>query len=142
MKQAPTFETQPDLFRPIIGQVVPKLRAMAAVFVTEQPMARKADPETSQRAGALHPVRRGTDRGRVLLAHAQYPTGMTDFELADVLGLQQTSAGKRRLELQRAIPPYVKATYIVRSAPSGSPATVYIITEAGKEMARILEETR
>ena len=132
---------QPDqleMFSDRIGVLIPTLNAMAAVFVTEQPTARTADPVTSQKAGRLHPIKRGGDRARVLLAHAAHPGGLTDFELAEIMQRQQTSAGKRRLELQRACPAYVEDTGLTRVAPSGSPATVYRITDDGRQMARIL----
>ncbi len=47
-------------------------------------------------------IPRNTDRALVLEAHQQHPSGLTDFELAALLGRQQTSVGKRRGELVNA----------------------------------------
>jgi hypothetical protein len=130
---------QQEMFDNRIGLLVPKVRALSAVFVSEEPTHRTHDPETSRRAGEAHPVKRGTDRGTALLIHAAHPGGLTDFELAALMRRQQTSAGKRRLELMRASPAYVEETDQIRNAPSGSPAKVYRITRDGAAMARMIE---
>lgn len=63
--------------------------------------------DTSRFAAAYNQPRRPRDRERVLAAlTAAGEYGLTDFELADVLTrtgprIQQTSAGKRRLDLLR-----------------------------------------
>jgi hypothetical protein len=137
-----TASIQGELFAERIGVVIPKVRAMAAVFVTREPTHRAADPDTSKRAGRKNPVRRGTDRALVLLAHAAaMPHGLTDHELAALLRRQINSVGKRRLELQRSTPAYIEATGMNRVSPAGSPATVYRITEDGVKMAKILSES-
>jgi hypothetical protein len=57
------------------------------------------------------------------------PDGLTDFELADIMGRQQTSAGKRRGELRDI--GLVSDTGYRRPAPSGSMAIVWAITRQG-----------
>lgn len=107
---------QPDLFAPRIG-----------------PAARNADPDTSWQA-AMHNLKgRVTDRKNALAVHyASQRTGLTDFELADRMGRQQTSAGKRRGELRDL--GLIAATDHRRDAPSGSPAIVWSITELGRQV--------
>ena len=76
-------------------------------------------------------------RTTVLFALAEHGA-CTDFELADHTGLQQTSAGKRRLELERA--GLVVSTTERRVTPSGAMATVNRLTDQGIEYARNLRE--
>jgi hypothetical protein len=92
--------------------------------------ARTIDPETSHQAALRHPTSRARDLGMVLAAHRAHPDGLTDFELAALVGRQQTSAGKRRGELRDMS--LIEATELRRPAPSGSPAIVWRITERGK----------
>lgn len=82
--------------------------------------ARRTDPETSHHA-ANHD--RTTDRARALDILRAHPDGLTDFELADLMHRQQTSAGKRRHELMAA--GLVEYAGHTRPAPSGSPARVW-----------------
>lgn len=69
--------------------------------------------------------------------------GLTDFELEAATGIKQTSAGKRRLELQRA--GLVDRCMVIdpdtlglvpgrRPAPSGVWAAVWEITPLGREV--------
>jgi hypothetical protein len=99
-------------------------------------MARTSDPDTAHGAAviALH----GAATNRQLALHHHATTmfdGLTDFELADLTGIQQTSIGKRRGEL-------VAVGYIERArdeagcgatrpSPTGTPAAVWQITSAG-----------
>lgn len=92
------------------------------------PGARNSDPETSHRAAARDPQRKAKDRAKVWAAHLANPDGLTDFELADIVGRQQTSAGKRRGELRDL--GLIEATELRRPAPSGSPAIVWRILRA------------
>lgn len=92
------------------------------------PGARNSDPETSHRAAARDPDRKMRDRTAVLRAHYEHPDGLTDFELAEIVGRQQTSAGKRRGELRDM--GLIEATELRRPAPSGSPAIVWRILRA------------
>lgn len=82
--------------------------------------ARTTDPETSHIAGATD---RLTDRERALAILRRYPAGLTDHELADLMGRIQTSAGKRRHELMRD--GLVENSGLRRLSPSGSPAIVW-----------------
>lgn len=98
--------------------------------------ARASDPETSYIAAEAHPSVRAHDRRMTLQAHAHYPDGLTDFELGKIIGRQQTSAGKRRGELRDA--GLIEATELRRPAPSGSPAIVWRITDAGRHAATVI----
>lgn len=91
------------------------------------PTHRRADHPTAIDASKIP---RNTDRALVLDAHQQHPGGLTDFELAALLGRQQTSVGKRRGELVNA--GLIIATTRRRKSPSGSPAIVWQITPAGQ----------
>ena len=82
-------------------------------------MARTADPDTSHQAALSVLPRLSGDRQRVRDYLADHPEGLTDFELARGLGGQQTSLGKRRLELKCV------DTGLRRPSPSGSPAVVW-----------------
>ena len=91
---------------------------------------RASDPDTSRAAALRSPSVRGHDRKVVLAAFFSYPEGLTDFELAEIVGRQQTSAGKRRGELRDE--GFIEDSGLRRYAPSGSKAIVWKITEAGK----------
>ncbi len=97
-------------------------------------MARRTDPLTSHLAALDANRRINEDHKLVLLAHAKYRQGLTDFELAGLYGRQQTSLGKRRGELRNA--GYIEATPDKRPAPSGSAAIVWRITFAGLTLAK------
>jgi hypothetical protein len=90
-------------------------------------MARYSDPITSWLAAADATVTANTHRERALNALVTVGGhGMTDFELAEALGLQQTSAGKRRGELRDA--GLVADSGRRRPSPSGSSAIVWVAT--------------
>ena len=99
----------------------------------DDPAARHTDPITSHQAASRKKITAGSDRAHALIVHARHPHGLTDFELADILQRQQTSAGKRRGELRDA--GLIEETEYRRNAPSGSPSIVWRITEAGKKFA-------
>jgi hypothetical protein len=94
------------------------------------PTSRMADPDTARAAGNAHPSLRANDRHAALLAHAANPAGLSDFELADIMGRQQTSAGKRRGELRDL--GFIEDSGLRRDSPSGSSAIVWRITSLGK----------
>jgi hypothetical protein len=98
---------------------------------------RSSDPETSWQAAFRDLHRRAGDRIRALEVHISRPNGLTDFELGDLMGRQQTSAGKRRGEL-RDIGLIAAHPTLRRPAPSGSPAIVWVITALGQ---RVWKET-
>lgn len=106
------------------------------IFDISEPGARSSDPWSSHEAAALFPTRRMTDRIRVLLVHDTRPDGLTDFELADIVGRQQTSAGKRRCELMKI--GLIEQTVLHRQTPSGARAIVWKITESGQALARLV----
>jgi hypothetical protein len=91
--------------------------------------ARNTDPVTSHLAAARNPSGRITMRMRALIAHGQNRAGLTDYELAAILGAQQNSVGKRRGELCEER--YIEKTEMTRPAPSGSQAIVWRITLLG-----------
>lgn len=97
--------------------------------------ARNTDPFTSHVASMRSPTVRARDRVLVLCEHYRFPRGLTDFELAEHLGRQQTSVGKRRGELRDD--GLICATRITRPTPSGSQAIVWAITLDGERLARI-----
>lgn len=104
----------------------------AARFVERN--ARRTDPRTSSQAAQdafKHAVRH---REIALAAHYEHPDGLTDFELAELVGISQPSIGKRRLELERV--GFIEFAGITRPAPSGSSARVYRITAQGKTAYR------
>lgn len=88
------------------------------------PIARVTDPITSHEAASLATLTAPTLRERCLHELRKAGTrGLTDFELAEKVGRQQTSAGKRRKELQDA--GLVVATDKRRRTPSGASAIVW-----------------
>jgi hypothetical protein len=91
------------------------------------PNVRDADPDTSRAAALMSPSGRLTDRARALEWHRRHPDGLTDFELADLMGRQQTSAGKRRGELMAL--GLIRDSGRRRAAPSGAKAIVWQISE-------------
>lgn len=93
---------------------------------------RNTDPDTS-RAAAPTSERVRADQALVLTTHEFHRGGLTDFELADLLGRQQTSVGKRRGELRDL--GLIEDAGKTRPAPSGASATVWRITAAGIEAA-------
>lgn len=94
-----------------------------------EPRARLTDPDTSHDAAVLAAPRASKHRIKAARVLARFPEGLTDFELAEKTGVAQTSIGKRRFELGEA--GYVEDAGLKRPAPSGSPAKVWRITEAG-----------
>jgi len=101
-----------------------------------EPTARHTDPPTSHQAAEYAGVRASTNRGRALLELASAPQGLTDFELAERTGLQQTSIGVRRGELLKW--GLVENTGLTRPAPSGAAAAVWRITVSGIAVATSL----
>lgn len=97
---------------------------------------RRTDPITSHEAEAKVRPHASTGRRAVLSALALYGP-LTDFELAERTGWQQTSIGKRRGECVAL--GWVEAftapdgTKCKRPSPSGSPAIVWAITAKGRE---------
>lgn len=101
----------------------------------QHPSVRVNDPDTCQEPSEF---RMSKGRMAALAGHVQRPDGLTDFELADLIGSQQTSAGVRRKELERA--GLVVATTNRRPSPSGKPVIVWRITEQGVALMRHLND--
>jgi hypothetical protein len=96
--------------------------------------ARNSDPVTSHIAADRAGMKASHNR-LMVLRHLIASGPMTDFELAAVCGIQQTSIGKRRGECRDW---YLVEQHkedgeaVTRKSPSGSPALVWGITEAGR----------
>ena len=95
---------------------------------------RRADHLTSIHAARVAHRSAQTNRARALQIHAQNPQGLTDFELSELCGIQQTSIGKRRGELVAA--GMIEKTELTRPSPTGSASIVWKITAKGLERAR------
>lgn len=91
--------------------------------VWQRRAARATDPETSHQAAADAGTHARTNRAMALQLLRDHADGLTDFELAALSGLQQTSIGKRRGELRDA--GLVRDSGRRRAAPSGSMAIVW-----------------
>jgi hypothetical protein len=103
-------------------------------FMAAQPRMRLVDWSTSNDAAlAVNP-----SAGRLLAMRTmnQHPAGLTDFELAEKTGRQQTSIGKRRGECARAglvdVVMNADGKLLKRPSPSGADALVWRITEQGR----------
>jgi hypothetical protein len=93
-------------------------------------MARRSDPPTSHGAAVVALFDAPNLRARCLDALREAgPAGLDDFALAAAVERQQTSAGKRRLELCRqglVGPLMVDGKQVRRLSPSGTPALVWV----------------
>lgn len=90
---------------------------------------RRGDRLTSiYAARRTHPLA-ANHRLKALRAHGEHPEGLTDFELADLTGIAQTSIGKRRHDLMGD--GLIEKTTRTRPAPSGAAAIVWRITAKG-----------
>ena len=93
---------------------------------------RSADPDTSWLAAFARLGGKASDRRQALRCHYEAAFGLTDFELGDAMGRQQTSAGKRRGELRDD--GLIEDSGMRRAAPSGSAAIVWRITNKGRDV--------
>ncbi len=104
-------------------------------YLQNLPRFRTGDQATSVAAGRAAGFRASEGRLLALRTLAAHPDGLTDFELAALTGIAQTSIGKRRGECAAA--GLVQAVMISadvtlkRPAPSGAAAIVWEITAAG-----------
>ena len=98
------------------------------------PVARDTDPETSHVAAKIATMSASAGRMAALRHLAERP--MTDFELAEASGMQQTSIGKRRGDCvpHGLVEPMLDSAgkKVTRPSPTGSPAIVWQITQAGR----------
>ena len=101
----------------------------------QPPIARGSDPETSHEAA--HDAEFHASEGRMkVLRYLKQCGPLTDFELAEFTGWQQTSIGKRRHECMMAglVEVLMQGEEVVkRPAPSGSSARVWKLTTAGEQ---------
>jgi hypothetical protein len=89
-----------------------------------KPRARHTDPDTSHGAAVQATPRAGTNRRLALTMLRAHPEGLTDFELATLTGIPQTSIGVRRGELRNA--GLVQPTTERRKTPNGGLAIVWM----------------
>ena len=92
-------------------------------MIPDVSLYRRTDPDTSRQAATLAQLTAGTVRERCYLTLLTHPEGLTDFELADLVGRQQTSAGKRRGDLVAV--GLVEDSGERRRTPSGASAIVW-----------------
>jgi len=98
--------------------------------------SRRADPDTSKMAAER--VAPHASHGRILVLENLAVKPLTDFELSALTGWLATSIGKRRGEcvkngwVENALDGH--AEEVRRPSPSGSPALVWQITQAGRDV--------
>jgi hypothetical protein len=86
-------------------------------------MVRITDPETSYEAAEAVAPNKERDEVLTLRILREHAAGLTDFELADIAGRQQTSLGCRRVALVRK--GQVEYAGFTRPSPSGRSAKVW-----------------
>jgi hypothetical protein len=100
-------------------------------------MVRRGGQDTSQGAAVIAIFNLKGNREAAMAALAQAgESGLTDFELAAVTGVQQTSIGKRRKELVdlglvASVLDPTTGKPATRPSPSGSPSMVWRATADG-----------
>ncbi len=117
------------------------------------PFARNTDPDTSHQAARDAAINATSSRMAVLFCHYQHRKGgLNDFELAEILGRQQTSVGSRRADLMKPSRGHVPEPYVAEmlhpqtgkplkeESPSGSLCKVWRITAAGIAAVEIMLE--
>jgi len=120
---------------------VDKLRSYQLTLTFPAPAARHSDPPTAHAAARDATFAASNGRLIALRTLAAHPAGLTDFDLADKTGWQQSSIGKRRGECMSTgyvepatyTGPDGQPHYVKRAAPSGSLAIVWRITESGRQ---------
>lgn len=95
-------------------------------MIFDQPTARRTDPWTSHEAARRASKGAKSNRMAALIALREHGP-LTDFELAEITGVAQTSIGVRRGELVKA-GLVEKVPGVRRPSPSGSPAQVWRAT--------------
>lgn len=103
--------------------------------LANQPMTRTRDRSTSIEAAQMSGFKSSAGRLLALRTLAAHSAGLTDFELAAITRTFQQSIGKRRGECMKfglvEIALDEHGQPIKRPAPSGAPALVWRITQAG-----------
>lgn len=115
--------------------------ARAALLNRRPTPVHRDDPSTAMHASIAAALRAPSVRQRVLLAlvdAGEY--GSTDFELSAALHILRTTAGKRRVELQRL--GLCERTDKRRLTDTATTAVVHRITDLGREVAREIVEER
>lgn len=109
-------------------------------YLQSLPRSRTGDQSTSVMAGHAAGFRASAGRLLALRTLAEHIDGLTDFELAELTHVPQTSIGKRRGECAQAglveavmVSHLDRITTLKRYAPSGALAIVWKITAAGLE---------
>ena len=107
---------------------------MTDLLSWKPPAARATDPSTSH--DAAKDATMGASVGRLAAMRCLSIRPLTDFELAEATGIQQTSIGKRRGEcaahglVEKALDG--RGEEVRRPTPTGSGALVWQVTEAGR----------
>lgn len=119
------------------GKRKPKPVPSAPLLEFGAPVARNTDPETSHEAAK--DAGKTSEIGRYLVLKNLAEGALTDFELADRTGWQQTSIGKRRgecVELGLVVVYLDMKTSepLKRKTPSGSMARVWGLTPKGLDL--------
>jgi hypothetical protein len=119
-----------------------RFRSDMEIHLFLPPLARYSDPETSHEAAGAAAFKASDHRIKAMTTLLQYGP-MTDFELAAMTGIQQTSIGKRRKDCQDAgfidFLTDEKGSKVKRKTPSGSNAIVWQLTKAGQQYIKNLE---
>ena len=101
----------------------------------QAPASRRGDQSTSHEAATKAGMRASEGRLLALLNLSVRP--MTDFELAEATGKQQTSIGKRRCDCYQhgLVEKYLDGdgAEVKRLSPSKTGALVWAITQAGRD---------
>lgn len=129
------MEKQLDLLSSEAVQVRPVERVRAGLLNTEPTPVHAGDPPTAWQASVLAALRAPTLRKRVLVAFWQFSgdQGLTDYELSNALSCLRTSAGKRRLELQRI--GLVRDSGKRRPTDTATAAVCWELTAEGEKVA-------
>lgn len=124
-------------------EVSTALSALQAGAVGDRDAKLRRDASGTSRAAAKRVlVKTGNQRGRVLLAIASTPLGLTDWELSRLLGIQPNSLRPRRGELadQEYIEPIpgLEPNSVVSRKHNGNDWQVWRATELGYALAKSL----
>lgn len=113
-------------------------------FPRPEARARATDDSSAHDAAEAHSLAKLThDQTLFLLTHADHPDGLTDFEVAALVGKEQTAIGPRRPALMRAgLIERTDDKRLARPGVSTAMARVWRITPAGIEVASRLRAAR
>ena len=118
---------------------MPEYQITLDEYLAQLPRTRVMDWSTSIAAAAG--VNLSAGRLLALRTLAEHPAGLTDFELAEITGRQQTSIGKRRGELYDAglveAATNERGEIVKRPSPSGALSIVWRITALGLQYLEV-----